>query len=61
MNKKKFQTLLRMKKKNRKNKNYNINQKSFFFEDYLETNQKKQQKDDFKSWSNFKKSKFRFD
>ena len=27
-----------MKKKNKKNKNYNINQKSFYFEDYLETN-----------------------
>ena len=28
-----------MRKKN-KNKNFNINQKSFFFEDYLETNKK---------------------
>ena len=27
-----------MRKKNKKNKNYNINQKSFYFEDYLETN-----------------------
>ena len=27
-------------KKNKKNKNFNINQKSFYFEDYLETNQK---------------------
>mgnify|MGYP007000390134 len=30
-----------MKKKQKKNKNFNINQKSFYFEDYLETNQKK--------------------
>ena len=29
-----------MKKKYKKNKNFNINQKSFYFEDYLETNQK---------------------
>ncbi len=29
-----------MKKKSKTNKNYNINQKSFYFEDYLETNQK---------------------
>ena len=29
-----------MKKKQKKNKNFNINQKSFYFEDYLETNQK---------------------
>ena len=29
-----------MKRKQRKNKNFNINQKSFYFEDYLETNQK---------------------
>ena len=29
-----------MKRKRRKNKNFNINQKSFYFEDYLETNQK---------------------
>ena len=29
-----------MKKNLKKNKNFNINQKSFFFEDYLETNQK---------------------
>ena len=29
-----------MKKKRRKNKDFNINQKSFYFEDYLETNQK---------------------
>ena len=28
-----------MKKRN-KNKNYNVNQKSFYFEDYLETNKK---------------------
>ena len=30
-----------MKKKRKKNKEHNINQKSFYFEDYLETNQKK--------------------
>ena len=29
-----------MKKKNKKSKNYNFNQKSFYFEDYLETNKK---------------------
>tara|TARA_B110000495_G_C22565965_1_gene341151 strand:+ start:310 stop:468 length:159 start_codon:yes stop_codon:yes gene_type:complete len=29
-----------MKKKNKKNKDFNINQTSFYFEDYLETNQK---------------------
>ncbi len=29
-----------MKKKHKKNKNFNLNQKSFYFEDYLETNQK---------------------
>ena len=29
-----------MKKKRSKNKDPNINQKSFYFEDYLETNQK---------------------
>ena len=29
-----------MKRKRRKNKDFNINQKSFYFEDYLETNQK---------------------
>jgi len=29
-----------MKTKRKKNKNFNINQKSFYFEDYLETNQK---------------------
>ena len=29
-----------MRKKTRKSKNFNINQRSFFFEDYLETNQK---------------------
>ena len=29
-----------MKKKTKKNKKFNINQKSFYFEDYLETNQK---------------------
>ena len=29
-----------MKKKSKKNKDFNINQKSFFFEDYLETNKK---------------------
>ena len=29
-----------MKKKQKKNKNFNINQTSFYFEDYLETNQK---------------------
>ena len=27
-------------KRNKKNKNLNINQTSFYFEDYLETNQK---------------------
>ena len=30
-----------MKRKHKRNKNFNINQKSFYFEDYLETNQKK--------------------
>ena len=29
-----------MKRKRKKNKDFNINQKSFYFEDYLETNQK---------------------
>jgi len=29
-----------MKKRQKKNKNFNINQKSFYFEDYFETNQK---------------------
>ena len=29
-----------MKRRRKKNKNFNINQKSFYFEDYLETNQK---------------------
>ena len=29
-----------MKKKYKKNKSFNENQKSFYFEDYLETNQK---------------------
>ena len=29
-----------MKKKIKKNKNLNLNQKSFYFDDYLETNQK---------------------
>ena len=29
-----------MKRKHKKNKDLNINQKSFYFEDYLETNQK---------------------
>ena len=29
-----------MKKKSKTNKKININQKSFYFEDYLETNQK---------------------
>ena len=29
-----------MKQKKKINKNFNINQKSFYFEDYLETNQK---------------------
>ena len=29
-----------MKRKSKKNKDFNINQKSFYFEDYLETNQK---------------------
>ena len=29
-----------MKRKSRRNKDFNINQKSFYFEDYLETNQK---------------------
>ena len=32
-----------MKRKHKKNKDFNINQKSFFFEDYLETNQKKKE------------------
>ena len=41
MNKKNFLTLLYMKKKSRKNKDNNLNQKSFFFEDYFEINQKK--------------------
>ena len=31
-----------MKRKSKKNKDFNINQKSFYFEDYLETNQKNQ-------------------
>ena len=30
-----------MKKQNKKNKNFNSIQKSFYFEDYLETNPKK--------------------
>ena len=29
-----------MRKKAKKNKNHNVNQKSFYFEDYLETNKK---------------------
>ena len=29
-----------MKRKQKKNKGFNINQKRFYFEDYLETNQK---------------------
>ena len=29
-----------MKRKHRRNKDLNINQKSFYFEDYLQTNQK---------------------
>ena len=29
-----------MKRKRKKNKYFNVNQKSFYFEDYLETNQK---------------------
>ncbi len=29
-----------IKKRNKKNKNFNLNQKSFYFEEYLETNQK---------------------
>ena len=29
-----------MKKRRKKNKDFNINQNSFYFEDYLETNQK---------------------
>ena len=29
-----------IKKRSKKNKNFNLNQKSFYFEDYLETNQK---------------------
>ncbi len=37
-----------MKKRNKRNKKINLNQKSFFFEDYLETN------------LNFKKKKFIF-
>ena len=38
-----------MKKKFKRNKNFNINQKSFYFEDYLETskNDKISQKDNF--------------
>ena len=48
MNKKKVQNLLLMKKKSRKNKNFNKNQKSFYFEDYIETNLK--QKDRSKSF-----------
>ena len=32
-----------MKAKQKKNKNFNKNQKSFYFEDYLETNQNKKQ------------------
>ncbi len=40
MNKLKPQELFKMKKKYKKNKNFNINQKSFYFEDYLQTNQK---------------------
>ena len=36
-----------MKKKYKKNKHYNINQKSFYFEDYLQTN--KEQKNISKS------------
>ena len=32
-----------MKKRSKKNKDYNINQTSFYFEDYLETSQKKKQ------------------
>jgi cell division protein FtsI (penicillin-binding protein 3) len=41
MLKKKLQHLKKlMIKKQKKNKNFNINQKSFYFEDYLETNQK---------------------
>ena len=33
---------IRMKKKQKKNKNLDINQSSFYFEDYLETNKKNQ-------------------
>ena len=40
MRKKKQPKYLLMRKKTRKSKNFNINQRSFFFEDYLETNQK---------------------
>ena len=39
-----------MKKKYKKNKNFNKNQTSFYFEDYLETNRKNKyskEKDDF--------------
>ena len=32
-----------MKKQNKKNKNFSSSQKSFYFEDYLETNPKKNQ------------------
>ena len=43
-----------MKKKLKKNKNFNKNQKSFYFEDYIETNLK--QKDRSKSSSIHKSS-----
>ena len=46
--KKKLLNLLLMKKKLKKNKNFNKNQKSFYFEDYIETNLK--QKDRSKSF-----------
>ena len=36
-----------MKKKKKKNKNENINQKSLYFEDYLETNKTNKKNKDF--------------
>ena len=40
MKKKKQLELLSMKRKSRKNKNFNKNQRSFYFEDYIETSYK---------------------
>ena len=37
-----------MKRRRKKNKDFNINQNSFYFEDYLETNQKKKKVKDSK-------------